>query len=160
MVDPVDDTYRGQVNRQLTVHSPVASSPATVPRQARHHPSGAPRRDGGPARRARLNAAALWATKYIDAAVTQLKAEGHELRDEDVARLSPLKHLNLNLPARYTAPRPLCGWNVSDGTGATPVRWWKGFRQPPRSPRPLPSWTSRPRTRFWWCATGASSATR
>lgn len=44
----------------------------------------------------------LWTTRYIDAAVTQLRAEGHEIRDEDLARLSPLKHKNLNLLGRYS----------------------------------------------------------
>jgi hypothetical protein len=29
-------------------------------------------------------------------------AEGHEIRDEDIARLSPLKHKNLNLLSRYS----------------------------------------------------------
>ncbi|GAA0418556.1 hypothetical protein GCM10010357_44880 [Streptomyces luteireticuli] len=29
-----------------------------------------------------LNAIALWTTKYIDAAVAQLHAEGHEIRDK------------------------------------------------------------------------------
>lgn len=53
----------------------------------------------------------LWTTKYIDAAVAQLRAEGHELRDEDIARLSPLKHRNLNLLGRYsfTASVPAAG---------------------------------------------------
>ncbi|CAL9442569.1 hypothetical protein SUDANB145_02276 [Streptomyces sp. enrichment culture] len=41
-----------------------------------------------------LNAIVLWTTKYIDAAVTQLRTEGHEIHDEDIARLSPLKHRN------------------------------------------------------------------
>lgn len=44
----------------------------------------------------------LWTTKYIDAAVEQLPAEGHELRDEDIARLSPLKHRNQNPLSRYS----------------------------------------------------------
>ncbi len=53
----------------------------------------------------------LWTTKYIDAAVAQLRAEGHEIRDEDIARLSPLKHRNLNLLGRYsfTASTPAVG---------------------------------------------------
>lgn len=53
----------------------------------------------------------LWTTKYIDAAVAQLHAEGHEVRDEDIARLSPLKHRNLNLLGRYsfTAQVPAVG---------------------------------------------------
>lgn len=53
----------------------------------------------------------LWTTRYIDAAVAQLRAEGHEIRDEDVARLSPLKHRNLNVLGRYsfTATQPAGG---------------------------------------------------
>lgn len=58
-----------------------------------------------------LNAVVLWSTRYIDAAVAQLRAEGHEIRDEDVARLSPLKHKNLNVLGRYsfTASAPASG---------------------------------------------------
>ncbi|MFI8281394.1 Tn3 family transposase [Streptomyces sp. NPDC085929] len=41
-------------------------------------------------------------TRYIDAAVVQLRAEGHEIRDKDVARLSPLKYKNLNVLGRYS----------------------------------------------------------
>ncbi|WTA40238.1 transposase [Streptomyces sp. NBC_00846] len=44
----------------------------------------------------------LWTTRYIDAAVAHLRAEGHEIRDEDIARLSPLKHRNLNVLGRYS----------------------------------------------------------
>jgi hypothetical protein len=53
----------------------------------------------------------LWTTRYIDDAVAQLRAEGHEIRDEDVARLSPLKHRNLNVLGRYsfTASTPAGG---------------------------------------------------
>lgn len=36
-----------------------------------------------------MNSVVLWTTRYIDAAVAQLRAEGHEIRDEDIARLSP-----------------------------------------------------------------------
>lgn len=48
-----------------------------------------------------LNAVVLWTTRYIDAAVAQLRAEGHDIKDEDVARLSPLKHKNPNCLGRY-----------------------------------------------------------
>ncbi|MDQ0935972.1 hypothetical protein QFZ49_005944 [Streptomyces turgidiscabies] len=53
----------------------------------------------------------LWTTRYINAAVAQLRAEGHEIKDEDVARLSPLKHRNLNCLGRYsfTASQPVDG---------------------------------------------------
>jgi hypothetical protein len=66
------DTYRRQMNRQLTV---------------------------------------LWRTRYLDAAVTALRALPTDQRgddilddilDEDVARLSPLKHADLNCLGRYS----------------------------------------------------------
>ncbi|UKY55537.1 transposase [Streptomyces inhibens] len=38
----------------------------------------------------------------MDVAVAQLRAEGREIRDEDVARLSPLEHKNLNVLGRYS----------------------------------------------------------
>lgn len=58
-----------------------------------------------------LNAIVLRTTESIDVAVAQLRAEGHEIRDEDIARLSPLMHLNLNLLGRYsfTASTPAAG---------------------------------------------------
>ncbi len=62
-----------------------------------------------------LNAIVLWTTKYIDAVVGRLRAEGHEIQDEDVARQSPLKHRNrnrnLNLLGRhsFTASTPAAG---------------------------------------------------
>jgi hypothetical protein len=58
----------------------------------------------------RLVAAARSAGR-IDAAVAQLQAEGHEIREEDITRLSPLKHRNLNLLGRYsfTASTPAAG---------------------------------------------------
>jgi hypothetical protein len=51
----------------------------------------------------------LEAKAIIDAAVAQLRTEGHEIRDEDAARLSPLKHKNLNVLGRYnfTASQPV-----------------------------------------------------
>lgn len=75
------------------------------------------------ARLVHVNAIVLWTTRYIDAAVAQLKAEGHEIRDEDIARLSALKHRNLNLLGRYSftaspsaagALRPLCDPEASE----------------------------------------------
>ncbi|MDJ0347089.1 hypothetical protein QMK19_37005 [Streptomyces sp. H10-C2] len=32
----------------------------------------------------------------------EFRAEGHEIAGEDIARLSPLKHKNLNLLGRYS----------------------------------------------------------
>jgi len=49
----------------------------------------------------------LWTTRYLDAAVEQLRAlpaeaREHDVLNEDVARLSPLKHANLNVLGRYS----------------------------------------------------------
>lgn len=46
-------------------------------------------------------------TRYIDAAITQLRTEGHELRDQDAARLSPTQTRELHRHAiggRYNMP--------------------------------------------------------
>ncbi|WSP84598.1 transposase [Streptomyces sp. NBC_01235] len=45
--------------------------------------------------------------RYLDAAVEELRAlpaneREHDVRDEDVARVSPLKHANLNMLGRYS----------------------------------------------------------
>ena len=49
-----------------------------------------------------LNAAVLWATRYLDAAVRELRAGGYPVRDEDAARLCPFIHKHLNVGGRYT----------------------------------------------------------
>ncbi len=38
----------------------------------------------------------------MNAALEQLRAEGYPVRDEDLARLSPLGHAHLNVLGRYT----------------------------------------------------------
>ena len=114
VVDPVDDTYRRQMHRQLTVQE----SRHKLARDICHGKRGTIHqayRDGMEDQLGALglvlNAVVLWTTRYIDAAVAQLRAEGHEIRDEDVARLSPLKHRNLNVLGRYsfTASTPAGG---------------------------------------------------
>jgi TnpA family transposase len=56
-----------------------------------------------------VNAIILWNTIYMDAALDQLRAEGFGVRDEDVARLSPLVHEHINMLGRYAfiLPEPL-----------------------------------------------------
>ncbi|GLW06955.1 hypothetical protein Misp01_20850 [Microtetraspora sp. NBRC 13810] len=80
----------------------LPDDPPDVPWVVIEHLAGAARHRG---RRA------LWTTRYIDAAVAQLQAEGHEIREEDIARLSPLKHRNVNLLGHYsfTASVPAAG---------------------------------------------------
>jgi TnpA family transposase len=49
-----------------------------------------------------VNAIVLWNTIYMEAALNQLRAEGLEVKPEDVARLSPLLHKHLNFQGRYS----------------------------------------------------------
>jgi TnpA family transposase len=49
-----------------------------------------------------VNAIILWNTIYIEAALNQLRAEGQEVRAEDVARLSPLIYKHINFQGRYS----------------------------------------------------------
>ncbi|NEA57422.1 transposase [Streptomyces sp. SID13666] len=60
-------------------------------------------------RPAELDAAVLWTTRYLDAAVDHLRAlppeePEHDVLDEDVPRVSALKHANLNCLGRYSFP--------------------------------------------------------
>lgn len=48
-----------------------------------------------------VNAVVLWTTRYQQAALDALRAEGAEVRDEDVARLSPLGTEHVNVLGRY-----------------------------------------------------------
>ncbi len=48
-----------------------------------------------------VNVVALWNTRYLDLALAQLRREGIAVRDEDMARLSPLGHAHLNLLGHY-----------------------------------------------------------
>ena len=119
VVDPVDDTYRRQMNRQLTVQE----SRHKLARDICHGKRGqimqaykTGQEDQIGALGLVLNAAVLWTTRYLDAAVEELWALPTEERerdvlDEDVARVSPLKHANLNVLGRYnfTASVPAAG---------------------------------------------------
>jgi len=49
-----------------------------------------------------VNMVVLWNTLYMEAVLDQLREEGHEVRDEDVVRLSPLVHDHINMLGRYS----------------------------------------------------------
>src|SRR6266567_3030887 len=49
-----------------------------------------------------VNAIVLWNTIYMEAALNQLRAEGFEVKEEDVARLSPLLYKHINFQGRYS----------------------------------------------------------
>jgi hypothetical protein len=96
LVDPVDDTYRRLMNRQRPCRSPRHR----LARAICHGGRGQIRqayREGQEDQRASLglvlNAVVLWNTRYLDAAVARLRAEGHDIKEEDAARLSPLNFL-------------------------------------------------------------------
>jgi TnpA family transposase len=53
-----------------------------------------------------VNLIVLWNTIYMDAALAQLRIEGFPIRDEDVARLTPLGHEHINMLGRYAFTLP------------------------------------------------------
>lgn len=69
-----------------------------------------------------LNALVLFNTRYMDAAVHQLREDGFEVREEDVARLSPFVRHHINVLGRYSfrlpdlpgGLRPLRGRDATD----------------------------------------------
>lgn len=48
-----------------------------------------------------LNMVVLWNTVYLDAIVKHLRQQGYPVRDEDLARLSPLGWQHINVQGRY-----------------------------------------------------------
>ena len=53
-----------------------------------------------------VNVIVLSNTIYMDAALDQLRADGHDVRDEDIARLSPLGFNHINMLGRYAFTLP------------------------------------------------------
>jgi TnpA family transposase len=53
-----------------------------------------------------INAIIVWNTLYLERALDALRAAGHAVRDEDVARLSPLVHERVNVSGRYSFSLP------------------------------------------------------
>lgn len=58
-----------------------------------------------------VNMVTLWNTRYQDAALHQLRASGHQVSEEDVARLSPLgyEHSTFTATTRSPARQPHSG---------------------------------------------------
>lgn len=48
------------------------------------------------------NICILWQTIYMNEALNYLQSQGHQLHPEDIARLSPLVHKNLNVLGKYS----------------------------------------------------------
>lgn len=53
-----------------------------------------------------LNALVLFNTRYMDAAVKRLRTDGFDVRDADVARLSPFVRDHVNMLGRYSFALP------------------------------------------------------
>ena len=56
-----------------------------------------------------LNCIVLWNTRYMNAALDQLRAQGYLVLDEDVARLSPFARDHLNVLGNYSFALPDLG---------------------------------------------------
>ena len=48
-----------------------------------------------------VNAIVLWNTRYMQVALDELRSIGHPVKDEDVARLTPLLHEHVNMLGKY-----------------------------------------------------------
>ncbi len=64
------------------------------------------------------SAIVLWNTRYLDAALAQLRRDGYPVEDADVQRLSPLIHDHINLLGRYHFTNP----DQDDGGQLRPLR--------------------------------------
>jgi hypothetical protein len=74
-----------------------------------------------------LNCIVLWNTRYMNAALEKLRAQGYPVLDEDVARLSPFLRKHVNVVGKYSfllpdlgeggfrAPGPRRGWRPGLG---------------------------------------------
>jgi len=103
LIDPVDTGYRRTIGRQLTVQE----SRHRLARKLFHGQRGELRQaylegqeDQLGALGLVLSAVVFVGTRYTDIAVTALRAEGHPVRDDDVARLSPLRDAHVNMLGR------------------------------------------------------------
>ena len=117
MCDP-DESYRRTVHVQLTIQE----SRHRLARKIFHGQRGELRqryREGQEDQLGALglvlNAVTLWNTRYTDAAVTQLQAQGYPVDDADAARLSPLGDKHINVLGRYS-------FTQSAGAGLRPLR--------------------------------------
>ncbi len=48
----------------------------------------------------------LWNAQYLDDAIEQLRATGHQITDEDLRRLSPLQHEHIKMLGHFTFTLP------------------------------------------------------
>jgi TnpA family transposase len=109
LVDPVDTGYRRTIRRQRN----MSESRHALARRIYHGQRGLMykayregQEDQLDALGLVLNAVVLWNTRYIDAALGQLRRDGHDVDAADVARLTPLGSRHLNFLGRYSFAAP------------------------------------------------------
>jgi len=128
-----DKAYRRQISNQLSIQE----SRHALARRVFHGQRGELRQryregqeDQISALGLVLNAVTLFNTRCMNAALDQLRAQGHPVLDADVARLSPLIRKHLNVHGRYSfllpeLPgdlRPLRDTNTVDDDDACPTK--------------------------------------
>ncbi len=100
----IDETYRRRIHVQLNTQK----SRHALARRILHGRRGQlyqPYRQGQEEQLGALglvlNMVVLWNTRYLDAILSQLRDEGYPVRDDDMARLSPLASQHVNFLGRY-----------------------------------------------------------
>lgn len=71
-----------------------------------------------------VNVIVLWNTIYMNAILNQLKSDGVEVKNEDIARLSPLLYEHINFLGRFS-------FSLSDPVARGELR---PFREPDNLP--------------------------
>jgi len=103
VVDPVDETYRRSVHRQLTIqesHHRLAHKIFHGQRGELRQPYREGQEDQLGALGLVRGAVVLWNTRYTDTALAALRSND-PVDDADAARLSPLGHHHVNVRGRY-----------------------------------------------------------
>ena len=109
MIDPDDETYRRLVHTRLGTQE----SRHRLARKVLHGQRGELRQKYRQGQEDQLgilglvlNVIVLWNTRYIDAALNELRQRGHHVDDADVRRLSPLADKHINVHGRYSFSTP------------------------------------------------------
>ena len=90
---------RGAADRTWTVYD--ALRPRSAPEPCAKHSNASASFEKLGALGLVVNAIVLWNTRYMDAVLSKLQADGDAIADADARRLSPLVHKHLNFLGRY-----------------------------------------------------------
>jgi TnpA family transposase len=142
-VDPADESYRRTVHRQLTIQE----SRHRLARKIFHGQRGELRqayREGQEDQLGALglilNAVVLWNTRYTDAAVTQLRGQGHEAADEDAPGCPRSPTPTSTCSAATPSPRRRAQGSARCATRTRPARTEAARPGCDRKQTSLPHW--------------------